>query len=69
VGTARLPQRCRALAIKVRTPVWMVAYAVVLALLGATYATLVFSGPKVALVFALAALATVLVAVVLTLKR
>jgi hypothetical protein len=47
----------------------MVAYAVVLALLGATYATLVFSGEKVALVFALAALAAVLVAVVLALKR
>jgi hypothetical protein len=47
----------------------MVAYALVLVLLGATYATLVFSGPKVALVFALAALAAVLVAVVLALKR
>ena len=47
----------------------MVAYSVVLALLGATYAALVFSGPKVALVFALAALAAVLVAVVLALKR
>ena len=52
-----------------RSPAWMVAYALVLALLGATYATLVFSGPKVALVFALAALAAVLVAVVLALKR
>jgi hypothetical protein len=47
----------------------MVAYALVLALLGATYATLVFWGQKVALVFALAALAAVLVAVVLALKR
>jgi hypothetical protein len=47
----------------------MVAYALVLALLGATYAALVFSGPKVALVFALAALAAVLVAVVLALNR
>jgi hypothetical protein len=69
VGVARFPQRRRALAIKVHTPAWMVAYAVVLALLGATYATLVFSGEKVALVFALAALAAVLVAVVLALKR
>ena len=47
----------------------MVAYAGVLVLLGATYATLVLSGPRVALVFALAALAAVLVAVVLALKR
>ena len=47
----------------------MVAYAVVLVMLGATYATLVFSGPRVALVFALAALAVVLVAVALALKR
>jgi hypothetical protein len=53
----------------VRSPAWMVAYAVVLVLLGAAYATLVFSGPGVALVFALAALAAVLVAVVLALKR
>jgi hypothetical protein len=47
----------------------MVAYAVVLALLGATYAALVFSGPKVALVFALAALVAVVVSLVLALKR
>jgi hypothetical protein len=47
----------------------MAAYAVTLVLLGATYATLVFFGPQVALVFALAALAAVLVAVVLALKR
>jgi len=47
----------------------MVAYAAVLVLLGATYATLVLSGPRVALVFALAALAAVLVAVALALKR
>ena len=51
------------------SPAWMVAYAVDLVLLGATYATLGFSGPKVALVFALAALAAVLVAVALALKR
>ena len=49
-----------------RSPAWMIAYAVTLALLGAAYATLVFSGPEAALVFALAA---VLVAVVLALKR
>ena len=47
----------------------MVAYAVVLLLLGAAYATLVFSGPRVALIFALAALAVVLVSVVLALRR
>jgi len=47
----------------------MVAYAAVLVLLGATYATLVLSGPGVALVFALAALAVVLVAVVLAFIR
>ena len=47
----------------------MVAYSVVLALLGATYAALVFSGPRVALVFALAALVAVVIAVVLALKR
>jgi 6-phosphofructokinase 1 len=53
----------------VRTPAWMVAYAAVLVLLGATYATLIFTGPRVALVFALAALAAVLTAVMLVLKR
>ncbi|MCA1688058.1 MAG: hypothetical protein LC714_05615 [Actinobacteria bacterium] len=47
----------------------MVAYAVVLALLGTTYVTLVFTGPRIALIFALAALAMVIVAVVLALKR
>ena len=47
----------------------MVAYAIVLALLGASYATLVFDGPEAALYFALVALATVVVAVVLALKR
>jgi hypothetical protein len=52
-----------------RSPAWMAAYAVTLVLLGATYATLVFFGSQVALVFALAALAAVLVAVVLALKR
>ena len=52
-----------------RSPAWIVAYAVVLVLLGAAFATLVFSGPRIALVFALAALAAVVVAVVLALKR
>ena len=47
----------------------MVAYAVVLVLLGATYAALVFLGPEAALVFALLALVAVMVAVVLALKR
>jgi hypothetical protein len=47
----------------------MVAYMVVLVLLGAAYATIVFSGPRVALVLALAALAVVLVAVALAIKR
>ncbi len=47
----------------------MVAYAAVLVLLGATYATLVLSGPRVALIFARGALAAVLVAVALALKR
>ncbi len=52
------------------SPTWMVAYAVDLVLLGATYATLVFSGPEVALVFALVfALAAVVVSLVPALKR
>jgi hypothetical protein len=53
----------------VRSPAWMVAYAVVLVLLGAAYATLVFHDAQVALIFALAALATVLVAVALAIRR
>jgi hypothetical protein len=53
----------------VRSPAWMAAYALTLLLLGAAYATLVFYGAEVALVFALAALATVVVAVVLAFKR
>jgi hypothetical protein len=52
-----------------RSPVWMVAYALVLAFLGAAYAALVFLGPRVALLLALAALVAVVVAVVLALKR
>jgi hypothetical protein len=47
----------------------MVAYSVVLALLGATYAALVFSGPRIALGFALAALVGVVVAAALALRR
>ncbi len=52
-----------------RSPAWMVAYALVLALLGASYATLVFYDSKVALVFALAALVAVVVAVALAFFR
>jgi hypothetical protein len=47
----------------------MVAYAVTLLLLGAAYVALVFFGRGIALAFALAALLTVLVALVLALKR
>jgi len=47
----------------------MVAYAVVLVLLGAAYTTLVFAGPRVALFFALAALAAAVLSLVLALKR
>jgi len=54
----------------VRFPAFlMIAYAVVLALLGVTYTALVFSSPKIALVFALAALVAVVVSLVLALKR
>ncbi|BBL79509.1 hypothetical protein RxyAA322_13630 [Rubrobacter xylanophilus] len=49
-----------------RSPAWMVAYAVMLGLLGASYAALVFIGPRAALLFSLAALAAVIVALVLT---
>ncbi len=52
-----------------RSPMWMVAYAIALVLLGATYAALVFVGSGAALVFALMALVAVVAAVVLTLKR
>jgi hypothetical protein len=52
----------------VRSPAWMIAYAVVLVLLGVTYTALVLSSPKIALVFALAALVAVVVSVVLALK-
>jgi hypothetical protein len=52
-----------------RSPAWMVAYAVTLLLLGAAYVALVFFDRGIAFVFALAALVTVLVALVLALKR
>ncbi len=52
-----------------RSPVWMLAYALALVLLGATYAALVFLGSEAALIFALMALVAVVTAVVLVLKR
>ena len=52
-----------------RSPAWMATYALTLVLLGATYGSLVLIGPKVALLFALAALATVLAAVALAFFR
>ena len=52
-----------------RSPAWMVAYALTLVLLGATYAALVFRGSEAALGFALVALVAVVTAVVLALKR
>ena len=52
-----------------RSPAWMVAYALTLVLLGATYGTLILFGPKVALLFALAALVAVLAAVALAFFR
>ena len=47
----------------------MVAYAVVLVLIGATYAALVFAGSGVALVFALVALAAMLISLALAIFR
>jgi hypothetical protein len=52
-----------------RSPAWMLAYAVALVFLGATYAALVFLGSEAALIFALMALVAVVTAVVLVLKR
>ena len=52
-----------------RTPAWMAAYALALALLGGTFASLVFVGARVALVFALAALAAMVMALALTIWR
>jgi hypothetical protein len=47
----------------------MAAYAVALVLLGTAYVTLVFTGPRTALLFAIFALAMMLVAVMLVLRR
>ena len=52
-----------------RSPAWMVAYTVVLVLLGAGYATMVYVGPRAALFFTVPALAAALVSVYLTLRR
>ncbi len=52
-----------------RSPTWMVAYAIVLALLGATYAALVFVGPGLALPIALLALAAMVVTLLLVILR
>ena len=52
-----------------RSPAWMVAYVVTLMLLGAAYVMLMFSSPRAALAFALAALVTIVVSLLLTLRR
>ena len=52
-----------------RSPAWMAAYAVTLVLLGASYGALILTGPKVALIFALAALVTVVLAAALAFLR
>ncbi|MEW6637711.1 MAG: hypothetical protein AB1425_12970 [Actinomycetota bacterium] len=52
-----------------RSPAWMIAYAVMLGLVGASYAALVFVGPQAALIFSLAALAAVVVALALVFLR
>ena len=52
-----------------RSPVWMVAYGLVLVLLGATYAALVFAGPGLALPLALVALAGMVVTLLLVILR
>lgn len=52
-----------------RSPAWMAAYAVVLALLGATYAALVFYGPGIALLLSLLALAAMIVTLLLAIFR
>lgn len=51
-----------------RSPKWMVAYVVVLLLVGATYGALILFGQAVALAFAAAALVAAIVAVVLTIR-
>lgn len=52
-----------------RTPTWMIAYAAVLLLSGASYAALVFAGQGLALACAALALVAAVVAVVLTVRR
>ncbi len=52
-----------------RSPVWMIAYGVVLVLLGATYAALVFVGPGLALPIALIALAAMVVTLLLVILK
>ena len=52
-----------------RSPAWMLAYAAVLVLLGAGYATVVYAGPRAALLFTIPALVAALVSVYLTLRR
>ena len=52
-----------------RSPAWMVAYAVALVLLGAGMLTVVFVGARAALFFTVPALGAMLVAVYLTYKR
>lgn len=47
----------------------MAAYAVVLMLLGATYASLIFAGPGIALAFALIALAVMLLTLALVIFK
>ncbi|MDQ3428571.1 MAG: hypothetical protein M3479_01320, partial [Actinomycetota bacterium] len=54
---------------RVRSPAWMVAYAAVLVLLGAGYATVVYVGPRAALFFTVPAFVAALVSVYLTLRR
>ena len=52
-----------------RSPVWMIAYGLVLALLGATYAALVFVGPGLALPIALVALTAMIVTLMLVILK
>lgn len=52
-----------------RSPAWMVAYGIVLVLLGATYVALVFVGPGLALPIALLALAAMVVTLLLVFLR
>lgn len=52
-----------------RTPAWMVAYALTLVLLAGAYTALVFFGWQSAFLFALAALVAVVSALALTIWR